>query len=89
MTCRSTAPSFLRSAPRLEGGNARILMKLVVDKSTRRVLGVHLGGPGSAELIQCLAIPVKMGATKDDFDRVCAVHPTAAEEIVTLREPVS
>ena len=72
----------------LGGGIARILMKLVVDKRTRRVLGVHLGGPGSAELIQCLAIPVKMGATKDDFDRVCAVHPTAAEEIVTLREPV-
>ena len=73
----------------LGGGSARILMKLVVEKRTRRVLGVHLGGPGSAELIQCLAIPVKMGATKDDFDRVCAVHPTAAEEIVTLREPVS
>ena len=73
----------------LGGGNARILMKLVVDRSTRRVLGVHLGGAGSAELIQCLAIPVKMGATKDDFDRVCAVHPTAAEEIVTLPEPVA
>ena len=73
----------------LGGGSGRILMKLVVDKPTRRVLGVHLGGAGSAELIQCLAIPCKMGATKDDFDRVCAVHPTAAEEIVTLRDPVA
>ncbi len=73
----------------LGGGDERILMKLVVDRATRRVLGVHLGGAGSAELIQCLAIPVKMGATKDDFDRVCAVHPTAAEEIVTMRDPVA
>ncbi len=73
----------------LGGGNARILMKLVVDKPSRRILGIHLGGAGSAEMIQCLAIPLKMGATKDDFDRVCAVHPTAAEEIVTLREPVA
>ena len=73
----------------LGGGNARILMKLLVDKPSRRILGIHLGGAGSAEMIQCLAIPLKMGATKDDFDRVCAVHPTAAEEIVTLREPVA
>lgn len=65
-----------------------ILFKLVVDKASQRVLGVHLGGHGAAELIQCLAIAVKMGATKADFDRTCAVHPTAAEEIVTLREPV-
>ena len=73
----------------LGGGSTRILMKLVVSAASGRVLGVHLGGPGSAELIQCLAIAVKMGATKDDFDRVCAVHPTAAEEIVTLRETVA
>lgn len=72
----------------LGGGGARILMKLVVGRETRRVLGVHLGGAGSAELIQCLAIPVKMGATKDDFDRVCAVHPTSAEELVTMRDAV-
>ena len=73
----------------LGGGKDRMLMKLVVDRPSRRILGIHLGGTGSAEMIQCLAIAVKMGATKDDFDRVCAVHPTAAEEIVTLREPIT
>ncbi len=73
----------------LGGSEEKTLMKLVVDRDTRRVLGVHIGGHGAAEMVQCLAVAVKMGATKEDFDRTCALHPTSAEELVTLREPVS
>ena len=64
------------------------LMKLVVAADSRKVLGCHIVGPGAGEMIQLAAIAVKMGATKDDFDRTVAVHPTAAEELVTLRKPV-
>ncbi len=60
------------------------IMKMIVDKETGKVLGCHLIGPGSAELIQLAAVVVKMGATKEDFDKTCAVHPTIAEELVTL-----
>ena len=67
----------------------KILMKLIVDTSTRKVLGVHLAGNGAAELIQLAGITVKMGATKEDFDRTVAVHPTIAEELVTLKHPIS
>ncbi len=66
----------------------RMLMKLVVDKANRRVLGVHVVGHAAAEMIQMAGIAVKMGATKEDFDRTVAVHPTAAEELVTMRAPV-
>jgi glutathione reductase (NADPH) len=59
----------------------------VVDAGDRRVLGVHLVGPGASELIQLAAVALRMGATKDDFDATIAVHPTAAEELVTLRTP--
>lgn len=72
----------------LAGVGAKTLMKLVVDRNSRRVLGVHVGGHGAAEMVQCLAIAVKMGATKEDFDRTCALHPTSAEELVTMRTPV-
>ncbi len=68
------------------GRKDRMLMKLVVDKSSRRVLGVHIVGPSSAEMIQAVGIAIKMGATKEDFDRTFAVHPTAAEELVTMRD---
>ena len=51
------------------------------------MLGVHLVGPGAAELIQLAAVAVRVGASKDDFDATLAVHPTAAEELVTLRAP--
>ena len=67
---------------------ARVLMKLVVSQQTRKVLGCHIVAPEAGEMIQLAAIAIKMGATKEDFDRVVAVHPTMAEEIVTLREPV-
>ena len=67
---------------------ARVLMKLVVDQTTQRVLGCHIVGPGAGEMIQLAAIAVKMGATKADFDRTVAVHPTVSEELVTMRKPV-
>ena len=64
-----------------------MLMKLVVDRSTDIVLGCHIVGPSAAEMIQLAGIAVKMGATKKDFDRTVAVHPTAAEELVTMKTP--
>ena len=60
------------------------IMKMIVDVLTEKVLGCHLIGPDSAEIIQLAAVAIKMGATKKDFDRTCAVHPTMAEELVTL-----
>ena len=71
----------------LSGRSDRTLMKLVVDADTDRVLGAHVLGPGAAEMAQLLAIPVKMGARKADFDATMAVHPTSAEELVTLAGP--
>jgi glutathione reductase (NADPH) len=69
------------------GRQDRVLMKLVVAADTRRVLGCHIVGPEAGEMIQLAAIAVKMGATKEDFDRTVAVHPTMSEELVTLRKP--
>ncbi|MFC3179679.1 glutathione-disulfide reductase [Cypionkella sinensis] len=69
------------------GRQDRVLMKLVVDQATQRVLGCHIVGPGAGEMIQLAAIAVKMGATKADFDRTVAVHPTVSEELVTMRKP--
>jgi len=65
-----------------------VLMKLVVSQATRRVLGCHIIADGAGEMIQMAGIAVKMGATKEDFDRVCAVHPTMSEELVTMKSPV-
>lgn len=70
----------------LAGRDERMLMKLVVDAKTDRVLGVHLVGPDAPEMIQLVAIPVKMRATKAEFDATMALHPTAAEELVTMRQ---
>ncbi len=70
------------------GRQDRVLMKLVVDARNRRVLGCHIVGAGAAEMIQLAAIAMKMGATKEDFDRTVAVHPTMSEELVTMRKPV-
>ena len=66
----------------------KALFKLVVCAETRRVLGCHIVAPGAGELIQIAAVAVKMGATKEDFDRTVAVHPTMSEELVLLRKPV-
>lgn len=69
----------------LTGAEEKVLIKLVVDGNTERVLGAHMVGKGAAEIIQGVAIPVKMGATKKDFDATVGIHPTSAEEFVTLR----
>jgi glutathione reductase (NADPH) len=67
----------------------RTFMKLVVDQATQRVVGAHMLGPDAGEIIQGIAIAVKLGATKAQFDATIGIHPTAAEEFVTLREKVS
>src|SRR5215475_10312877 len=69
----------------LSGRDTKVLMKLVVDATTDRVVGCHIVGEGAAEMIQTIGIAVKMGATKADFDATMALHPTAAEELVTMR----
>jgi glutathione reductase (NADPH) len=79
--------SFRAMKATLSGSAERVLMKLVVDGKSDRVLGVHILGEGAGEMIQCLGIAIRMGATKRDFDSTLAVHPTAAEELVTMRTP--
>ncbi len=70
------------------GREDRVLMKLIVSKATRKVLGCHIVAPDAGEMIQLAAVAIKMGATKEDFDRTVAVHPVMAEELVTLKNPV-
>ncbi len=82
------ATAFRPMREAFAGGEERALLKLVVDAATRRVLGCHIVAPGAGELIQLAAVAIGMGATKEDFDRTCAVHPTMAEELVTMRRPV-
>jgi glutathione reductase (NADPH) len=77
--------SYLPMKATLAGRNSRSLMKLVVEADTNLVLGCHIVGEGAAELIQMVAVAMKMNVTKTDLDRVVPVHPTAAEELVTLR----
>jgi len=67
------------------GSEARMLMKLVIDGATDRVVGCHIVGPDAGEIIQALGVAIKMGATKADFDATVAVHPTVGEEFVTMR----
>jgi glutathione reductase (NADPH) len=69
----------------LSGRAERMLMKLIVDQRTGRVLGCHIMGPDAAEMVQMAAIAMRMGATKTDFDATMALHPSAAEELVTMR----
>jgi glutathione reductase (NADPH) len=71
----------------MSGRDTRVLMKLVVDGISDRVLGCHIVGDSAAEIVQAVAIAVKMKATKADFDATFALHPTAAEELVTMRTP--
>ncbi len=80
--------TFRPMANILAGSDERMLMKLIVDKAFRKVLGCHIVGPAAGEMIQLAAVAIKMGATKEDFDRTVAVHPTVAEELVTMKEPV-
>ncbi|MGO4704461.1 glutathione-disulfide reductase [Microvirga sp. 2MCAF38] len=79
--------SFRSMKATLSGSQDRVLMKIIVEKATDKVVGVHVVGEGAGEMIQLAGIAVTMGATKADFDRTVAVHPTAAEELVTMRTP--
>jgi glutathione reductase (NADPH) len=78
--------SFRPMKMSLAGRDTRAFFKLVVDGETERVVGCHIVGPEAAEMIQLVGIAVKMQATKAQFDAVMAVHPTASEELVTMRE---
>lgn len=73
----------------LSGNTSRVLMKLIVDGSTDRILGCHIVSSDAAEIIQVVGIAIKMKATKADFDATFAVHPTSAEELVTMKTPTS
>jgi len=71
----------------LSGATEKMLMKIIVDHKSDLVLGVHIMGPDAGEMAQTLGIALKMGAKKSDFDKTMAVHPTAAEELVTMYSP--
>ncbi|WP_028744650.1 glutathione-disulfide reductase [Rhizobium mesoamericanum] len=71
----------------LSGRSEKMIMKLIVDASSRKVVGAHILGHDAGEMAQILGITLKAGCTKDDFDRTMAVHPTAAEELVTMYAP--
>jgi glutathione reductase (NADPH) len=73
----------------LAGNEQRTLMKLVVSAESDRVVGVHIAGPEAPELIQLAAVAVKAGLTKAQWDVTCAVHPTAAEELVLMGDPIA
>jgi glutathione reductase (NADPH) len=68
------------------GGQERVLMKLVVEEKTQKIVGCHIVGSDGPEIIQLAAVAVKMGVTKQQWDSTCALHPTLAEELVTMRE---
>ena len=82
------ATSFKPMQGAFAGKADRVLMKLIVCADTRKVLGCHIVADHAGELIQMVGIAVKMGATKEDFDRTVAVHPTISEELVTMKEPM-
>jgi glutathione reductase (NADPH) len=71
----------------LSGRGAQVYMKLLVDGASDRVVGAHILGPEAGEMVQLVAIAVRMRATKADFDATMALHPTMAEELVTMRAP--
>jgi len=81
------ATSFKPMQQSFAGRSEKVLMKLIVSQATRKVLGCHIVAPGAGEMIQLAGIAVKMGATKEDFDRTVAVHPTMSEELVTMKTP--
>lgn len=81
------ATAFRPMRTAFAGRPDRVMMKLIVSQTTRKVLGCHIVAPEAGEMIQLAAIAIRMGATKEDFDRTCAVHPTMSEELVTMRKP--
>lgn len=80
--------SFRPMVHTMSGRDEKTMMKLVVDGPSDRVLGVHMMGPDAGEIVQGMAVALKAGATKTTFDRTIGIHPTAAEEFVTMRTPV-
>ena len=72
----------------LTGGEEKTLMKLIVDRASDKVVGLHMVGPEAGEIVQGFAVAIKAGATKADFDATIGIHPTSAEEFVTMRTPV-
>jgi glutathione reductase (NADPH) len=70
----------------LSGRDEKTMMKLIIDKASRKILGLHVMGLDAPEIVQGFAVAIKAGATKDDFDATVGIHPTSAEELVTLRE---
>ncbi|MEO1265140.1 MAG: glutathione-disulfide reductase, partial [Pseudomonadota bacterium] len=81
------ASDFRQMKEAFSKGEERMLMKLLVDRQSDRVVGCHIAGEGAAEMIQIVGIVLKMGGTKADFDNTMALHPSAAEELVTMRSP--
>lgn len=73
----------------LSGRDEQTMMKLVVDKASQKVVGLHVVGPDAGEIVQGFAVAIKIGATKQDFDSTIGIHPTAAEELVTMRTKAS
>ena len=73
----------------LSGAGERAIMKLIVDGASQRVVGAHILADDAGEMIQLVAVAMTMGATKADLDATMAVHPTAAEELVTMRGPTT
>ena len=81
--------SFKAMKHTLSGSDERSMMKIIVDRESDRVVGVHMVGAEAGEIIQGIAIAMKAGATKAVFDATVGIHPTSAEEFVTMREPVA
>ena len=81
--------SFRELKHTLSGRDEQTTMKLVVDRASQRVVGAHMLGAHAAEIIQGIAIAIKASATKAQFDATIGIHPTAAEEFVTMREAVA
>jgi len=81
--------SFRALKHTLSGSDEKTMMKLIVDRQTDKILGAHMVGPEAGEIIQGIAIALKAGATKAVFDATIGIHPTAAEEFVTMRTAVS
>jgi len=81
--------SFTPMKHTLSGADEKTFMKLIVDKATDRVIGVHMVGLDAGEIMQGIGIAMKAGASKSDFDKTIGIHPTTAEEFVTMREPAN
>ena len=82
------ATTFRSMRESFGGGQEKSLLKLITDADTDKVIGCHIVAPAAGEMIQLIGVAIKMGATKADFDRTMAVHPTLSEELVTMGGPV-